>query len=134
LDLHIATVGQLLNSAVNTAKTIRDFAKESSDTTLKAEISSLYDTLLDIKAKVLDLDEENRSLKAQLVAKDEFEGPIAPHGYYYKKGDRQHPLCPNCIQEQPSKLGFMGEMEVTGSSHTAYRLCKLCRHLHYERR
>ncbi|MFY9936065.1 MAG: hypothetical protein WAK33_04305, partial [Silvibacterium sp.] len=48
---------------------------------LKAEISSLYDTLIEIKDKVLDLTEENRSLKAQLAAKGEIEGPVSPHGY-----------------------------------------------------
>lgn len=103
----VATVGGLVNAAVSTAKTVRDLAKDSSDSKLKNEISSLYDALLDIKAKVLEIDDENRSLKAQLAAKDDIEGPVEPHGYFFHKDKPEKPICPKCFQSQPQNIVYL---------------------------
>src|SRR5579885_2250226 len=126
----IATVGQLLNAAVSTAKNVRDIAKDSSDSTLKNEISSLYDALLDIKARVLDLDEENRSLKAQLVAKNDIEGPIKPHGYFRYKSRPNNPLCPKCLQSKDQRPVFLSEPEDWNGGKR--RDCVVCGFFHME--
>jgi len=126
----IATVGQLLNAAVNTAKNVRDIAKDSSDSTLKNEISSLYDALLDIKAKVLDLDEENRSLKTELAQKGEFDGPIEPHGYFFRKGEPEKPLCPKCFQSQPQNIVFLPPLHNWNGGKR--RRCMICGFTHME--
>jgi hypothetical protein len=130
MDLNITAVSQLLNSAVSTAKTIREFAKDSSDTTLKSEIHSLYDMLLDIKAKVLDLDEENRTLKAQLALKDDIEGPTSPHGYFHRKSKPNNPLCPKCLQSKDKQDVFLSE--VTQFAGGRGRKCVVCNFLYIE--
>lgn len=56
----VLTTAQLVGTLVASAKNARDLAKESSDNELKASISELYDSLIDVKARVFDLDEENR--------------------------------------------------------------------------
>jgi len=120
----VASVVQLVGTAITSAKTARDLAKDSSDHQLKGAISDLYDALIDIKARALELDEENRLLKAQLVEKAKYVGPLAPHGYFYEADDRTHPICPRCIQERPPKIGFMSDAEEWNDG--IRRTCRLC--------
>jgi hypothetical protein len=95
-----STAGQLLGTAVSIIRNARDLAKDSSDHELKNVISDAYDAVLNLKEKLLDLDEENRQLKAQLSKRGSFTGPIPPFGYVYKADDtgKDHPLCPKCYQ------------------------------------
>jgi hypothetical protein len=106
----VLTTVQLVGGLVASAKNARELAKASSDHALKASVSELYDSVLDVKGRVLDLDEENRRLKAELSRKDEFTGPIEPHGYFFYKDKPQQPLCPKCFQSQPSNPVFMSPL------------------------
>lgn len=126
----VATVGGLVNAAVSTAKTVRDLAKDSSDSALKASISDLHNALLDIKAKVLELDEENRSLKAQLAAKDDIEGPVEPHGYFFHKDKPEKPICPKCFQSQPQNIVYLTPLQDLNGNKL--RRCLICHFNHIE--
>ena len=105
MDLHsVATTGSGVLSAIGTTlstlKNARDLAKESKDHELKDVISDAYDQLIDLKERMLALDEENRDLKLKLAKKASFSGPVPPHGYVYRDGDTEHPFCPKCFQEK----------------------------------
>jgi len=81
----VLTATQLVGGLIASAKTARDLAKDSSSHELKAAISDLYDEVLNVKERVLDLDEENRSLKSELARKNEIVGPDGPNRYFYYK-------------------------------------------------
>jgi hypothetical protein len=123
--LHDAsTAGQLLGTAVSIIKNARDLAKDSSDHELKNVISDAYDAVLNLKEKLLDLDEENRQLKAQLAKRDSFTGPVPPFGYVYKADDRSkdHPLCPKCFQEN----GHESFLTAHSNAYKSWRRCPVC--------
>jgi hypothetical protein len=77
-----------------------------------------------VKARVLDLDEENRSLKAQLVQREEIEGPDAKFGYFYFDNKQNEPLCPKCYQSVPSKVVYMGPRNQCAGG--IMRFCPVC--------
>ncbi len=121
----VLTATQLVGSLVATAKNVRDLVKDSSNSDLKSAISDLYDDILSVKERVLDLDEENRKLRAQLEQKDDVVGPFDPYGYFYKKTDeaKEKPLCPKCLQSQPSNVVFMPP-PIDGTA--GWRTCVVC--------
>lgn len=96
------TVVQTISSTITALKNARDLAKDSKDRELKEAIGDAFDSLLNLKERILALDEENRELKAQLAMKASFTGPVFPSGYVYAKEDvsQNHPLCPHCYQEK----------------------------------
>ena len=126
----VLTAAQLVSSVVSTAKTARDLAKDSSNHELKAIISELYDTVLDVKGRVLDLDEENRRLKEELARKDEFVGPEGPYGYFFYKDKPDRPLCPKCSQSQPRNPVFL--LPLQHFKGGTYRRCIVCQIDHIE--
>jgi hypothetical protein len=126
----VLSVGQLISNLVSTAKSAREFAKSSSDHKLKGAVSDLYDALLDVKGRVLELDEENRRLKAELARKDELVGPTEPHGYFFYKDKPDQPLCPKCLQSQPKSIVFLSRLsELDGGK---YRSCIICLYDNFE--
>lgn len=124
------TTVQIVSGLAASAKNAVDLAKATSNNELKASISELYDGLLDVKARVLDLDEENRRLKTELARKDDIEGPVGPFGYFFTKQKPENPLCPKCLQSQPSNIVFLGELR----KHQGGRLrkCPVCKYGNYE--
>jgi hypothetical protein len=122
----LVTTAGLVNNALSSLKSARELAKIASDADLKETIGEAYESLLDLRERVLTLDEENRQLKAQLAAKAAYVGPVAPHGYFYvaEDGQQQHPLCPTCFQSNPQQIGFMTDAKRTGGG--VRRRCKLC--------
>jgi hypothetical protein len=97
-----ATVVQVISSTIATLRNARDLAKDSKDRELKEVIGDVFNALLDLKERMLALDDENRQLKEQLAMKASFTGPVPPSGYIYAKEDvsQAHPLCPRCYQEK----------------------------------
>lgn len=65
----VLTVTQLIGGLVASARTARELAKDTSNHELKAAISDLYDDVLSVKERVVDLDEENRTLRTALDEK-----------------------------------------------------------------
>ena len=59
LPLLVTTAG-LVNNALSSLKSARDFAKIVGNADLKEEIAAAYDALQDLRERALDLDEENR--------------------------------------------------------------------------
>lgn len=131
LPLLVTTAG-LVNNALSSLKSARDLAKIASDNDLKETIGEAYETLLDLRERVLTLDEENRQLKAQLATKAAYIGPVAPHGYFYaaEDGEHQHPLCPTCFQHEPQQIGFMNARHQWNGG--VRRECKKCGKSLYE--
>jgi hypothetical protein len=126
----VLTTAQLVGTLVASAKNARDLAKESSDTELKASISELYDSLIDVKARVFDLDEENRRLKADIAKKDQVIGPTGQFGYFFHRDNLDHPLCPKCIQSQPANSVFLGPLHKRNGG--TFRKCPVCDYGNYE--
>ena len=124
LPTAVLTTTQLVGGLVASAKNALELAKASSDYALKGAVSELYDSLLDVKARVLDLDEETRRLEAELAQKEEFIGPTEPHGYFFFKDKADQPLCPRCIQSQPSNPVFLSPVfDYNGGTK---RTCIIC--------
>ena len=119
----ILTVATLVNNALSSAKSARELAKSSTDSGLKAQISDLYDALLDMKERVLELDGENRSLRQKLADKAKVRRD-PQSGYFYIEGDDE-PLCPNCY-EGPSRAA-VHLTHFKRTQHSSYvRHCKIC--------
>ncbi len=120
----VLTTVQLVGGLAASAKNALDVAKASSDHELKAAMSELYDSVLDVKGRVLDLDEENRRLKEELAKKDEIIGPVGVNGFFYYKSKPENPLCPKCWQGSKSKNAvFLTEDNAYG---TAGYKCIIC--------
>jgi hypothetical protein len=130
LPTAVLTTTQLIGGLAASARNVLDLAKASSDHALKASISELYDSVLDVKGRVLDLDEVVRSLKAELAHKDQFNGPTEPHGYFFYKDKQDQPLCPRCFQKQPQHPVFLSPL--TNFDGGTYRSCIICGYDNYE--
>ena len=120
----VATASSVLSSALSAMKYVREVSDVSDDLELKSRINDLYTALLDVRSKVLDLDEENRHLKAELSRKADIVGPDAKFGYFFFKDKPTEPLCPKCYQSVPSKVVNMGPRDQrTGGM---MRFCPVC--------
>ena len=126
----VLTAAQLVGNLVSSAKNARDLAKGSSDHELKASLSELYDSMIDVKTRVSELDEENRRLKADLAKKDQVVGPIGEFGYFFHKENSEQPLCPKCIQSQPSNAVFLSPPFRRNGGQL--RKCPVCSYGNYE--
>jgi hypothetical protein len=128
MDLHVvATTGsgvlQAIGTTLSMLKNARDLAKESKNHELKDVISDAFDSLLDLRERMLALDEENRELKLKLAKKGSFSGPVPPFGYMYKDGDMQHPFCPKCFQEK----GHEYPLSMQSWAGSVRRDCRNCK-------
>lgn len=129
----IATTAQLVANVVSTIKAARDLAKNVGNGDLKDRIAEAYDGLLDLRQRLLDVDEENRRLKVELEKKFEIEGPIPPFGYFFDKRYPDQPLCPRCYQSKESCLAYLTPPECPlGPGTTPDRRCRLCGQIFYE--
>ena len=118
------TTVQIVSGLAASAKNAVDLAKSSSNNELKGALSELYDSVLDVKARVLELDEEARSLRAQLAQREEIIGPDAKFGYFCFKSKPSEPLCPKCYQSAPSKVVNMGPRDQRAGG--VMRFCPVC--------
>lgn len=120
------TTVQIVSGLAASAKNAYELAKGSSDRDLKGAVSELYDAVLETKARVLDLDEQVRTLKAQLAQREEIEGPDEKFGYFYFKSKPDRPLCPKCYQSIPSNVVHMKPPYHSNSLGTVSRTCPIC--------
>ena len=123
------TTVQIVSGLAASAKNAVDLTKGTSNNELKGAVSELYDSVLDVKARVLDLDEENRRLKAELVEKAKYIGPIAPHGYFFLVDKTEDPLCPKCFQSSPRVVAFL-RRPYHSEDGTYERQCQICHKLY----
>lgn len=124
------TTVQIVSGLAASAKNAVDLSKATSNNELKGALSELYDSVLDVKTRVLDLDEENRRLKEELARKHEIEGPAEPFGYFFTKQKPNDPLCPKCLQSEPSKIVFLGPLRKHKGGQL--RRCPVCNYGNYE--
>jgi hypothetical protein len=105
------TVVQVISSTIATLKNALDLAKDSKNRELKGEIGKAFDSMNDLRDRILSLDEENRNLKAKLAERDSILGPVLPFGYYYLATDTEQtsPLCPQCWQDKGQKYPLQAE-------------------------
>jgi hypothetical protein len=118
------TTVQIVSGLAASAKNAVDLAKASSNNELKGAVSELYDSVLDVKARVLELDEQVRTLKTQLAQREEIIGPDARFGHFYFKDKPNEPLCPKCYQSIPSKVVNMGPRDQRAGG--IMRFCPVC--------
>ncbi len=124
------TTMQIVSGLAATAKNAYELTKATSNNELEGAVSELYDSVLDVKARVLDLDEENRSLKTQLARREEIEGPDKVNGYFYFKNKQDQPLCPKCYQSVSSNVVFLRPVEMVNQAKM--RKCSNCDYKHWE--
>jgi hypothetical protein len=117
----------LINSTVQTAKTAVELAKKSKDSSLKETVGEVLNGILDLKIKVLDLEEENRELKHRLSKQDELERK-GEFGYWFKKGQTD-PLCPKCYEGDGKEIYLPKSEPWSGGMR---RICKVCRSITWE--
>jgi len=123
-----STALSLLNSTVQSVKTAVELAKSSKDSDLKQTISEIFDGILDLKSKVMNLEEDNLQLRAALAEKksvnrsDEF-------GYYFKENETS-PLCPKCY-EGDGKFIYLPNSESWNGG--IRRDCRICRQIYWEK-
>src|ERR1700756_4612141 len=73
---NVAAATQILATALKALDSLREQAKGSKDAALKENISKIYDSLLDLKAAVLRVQDENAALQhkiEQLVLEKPFK-------------------------------------------------------------
>lgn len=117
------TTVQIVSGLAASAKNAVDLAKSTSNSELKGAVSELFDSVLDVKARVLELDEENRRLTKELEQKDEIVGPEGKDGFFFYKSKPGKPLCPKCWQSPTKKNAvFLTETDYYGPGYK----CIIC--------
>jgi len=112
----------LVNGAIDAAKKAVGIAKDLNSLELKEQVGDVFNAILDLKVRLLELDEENRTLKAQLDAKENIKFDPST-GLFYKDGE-QSPLCPACYQGKEHLVAYLAQ---TVSGSRPYHHCKICK-------
>jgi hypothetical protein len=118
----------LANSAVSAVKSAYELTKKTSDMELKHQMSTVMDTVLDLKAKIIELDEENRTLREQLGQKDKIVRG-GEFGYWFKEGETD-PLCPKCYEESSKTIYLPASEPWSGGIR---RHCRVCSAYYWEK-
>jgi hypothetical protein len=124
-----ATALGLATSALSSVKTALELAKKTSDRDLKTEIGLALDNVIDLKLKMYELVEENRSLREQLKQKATITRN-SEFGYYFAEGDSD-PLCPKCYEGNGKSIHLSGKNERNGGIR---RSCIECKHTFTEQK
>jgi hypothetical protein len=130
LPTAVLSASSLLNNLLSSAKNARELVKLSSDAALKEQIGDLLEAVLEVKIRVIDLDEENRRLREQIARKQSLTRD-STFGYW-KSADDPDPVCPKCW-EGAGKVCFLSPIEMTDSGATR-RSCRQCEHQYWESR
>jgi hypothetical protein len=116
----------LVNSLMGSAKNARDLALQSDNADVKDAVIGVYDAILEVKNRVLDIDEENRKLREKLAQRESvIHDPVTT--YYFKDGKSDSPLCPTCY-ENNDKMITLPKPHTNASGIS--RTCNVCR-THY---
>jgi hypothetical protein len=116
----------MFGSAVTALKDAKEVAKDVGDIELKEKIGTAYDTLLELKVRLYEVDDEKRRLKRALEDQTKYTDPLPPFGYVYRTDDAEHknPLCPRCYQNTPQKIGFLKAPHKAPTG--VFRHCPVC--------
>ena len=86
------------------------------------------DSVLELKAKIIELDEENRNLQRRLELKDKITRS-GEFGYWFKEGE-EDPLCPKCY-EGSGKVIYLTSCKPWGNG--TRRDCRECSRTYMEK-
>ena len=81
-----------------------------------------------LKKRVLELEDENSTLKRRLTAKDELK-PFGPHNYFYRNGQTDGPYCPICWQKDEKMILLPASEDYFGGKG---KVCHVCEHFFIE--
>lgn len=111
----------LFNVIATAGKTIYDVAQGVSKIETKQQLMGVYDSLMDLKRQVAELEDENYNLKSKLRFKsDDF---VFKMPFWYEKANPEVPLCAKCFVDE--KIAPMGE-PYKGNTRTT-RTCLVCK-------
>jgi hypothetical protein len=114
-----ATAVGLVNSTISLFKQVNEAAKESDDLDLKRGLSDLYGQIVELKAHVLDIAQENDDLRKKLRQRESVRWD-SKTGFYFGDQDPD-PLCPYCY-EREERLIHLSPPDRSGG-----RRCLLCK-------
>jgi hypothetical protein len=130
----VAAASKILADTLSISKTVREQAKGSKDTDLKAHISDLYDSVLSLKEAVMLVADENNALRQRIT---ELEHPpqkptIRQEGdvNYYYVGD-EGPYCQPCFDGKGGMLVRLTPVQQWSGG--VRRKCEVCNKFFYER-
>ena len=122
----------ILSHAMKALDSLREQAKGSKDAGLKENISRLYDSLLDLKAAVIRVDEENSDLRRRIAEHTQTGRPeikqVGAVNYYFV-GD-QGPYCQPCYDGKGKLVALTPAQEANSG---VYRRCALCKEHFWEK-
>jgi hypothetical protein len=128
----VAAATTLLANAMKALDSLREQAKGSKDVALKQNISNLYDNLLDVKAAVIRVEEENSELRRTIA--EQAEKPPKPeprqvgNAIYYFIGDKG-PYCQPCYDVNRRMALLSPQAEYAGGRG---RKCEACKTVFFE--
>jgi hypothetical protein len=129
-----AAAMQILNNALGAIKAAKERSKGSKDSDLKEQISTLYDSLLNLKEAMLRLTDENSELRIAIerLHNAQKENPelrqVGAVSYYYL-GDKG-PFCQTCYVSMGKLVALPSPQEWSGGLR---RTCSLCSRSFWER-
>ncbi len=131
----LVTTTSIVSGAIAALKTARDLVIATSNSELRDQINQALEAVMDAKLRLIEIDEENRQLKAALAKKEEIVGPIPPFSFFYRKSDtsQQHPMCPRCFQSERPVEHYMSSPYTSRDDGSVSRHCRMCGHQVYER-
>jgi hypothetical protein len=128
----VAAATTILTNAMKALDSLREQAKGSKDANLKENISKLYDNLLDLKAAVIRVEEENSELKRTIA--QSAEKPPEPElkqvgtAIYYFVGDNG-PYCQPCYDCNHRLVWLTPLIDYAGGRG---RKCEVCNKVFFE--
>jgi hypothetical protein len=131
---NVAAATQILANALKALDSLREQAKGSKDATLKENISGLYDSLLDLKAAVMRVADENAELRGKVEQLERSPEKPKPElrrvgsANFYFDGEKG-PCCQACYDRE-EKLTVLTEPEHWNGG--VRRQCLLCGEYFYE--
>src|ERR1035437_3401081 len=118
LGLASTAVG-LVNSTISLFKQVNEAAKNSDDLDLKRGLNDLYNQIVELKAQILDLAQENSDLRTKLNQKADIKRDVTT-GFYFQEGDPD-PLCSLCYERNEKRI-HLNPPNGSGS-----RFCHVCK-------
>jgi len=128
----VAAATAILANAMKALDSLREQAKGSKDVALKENISNLYDSLLDLKAAVIRVEEENSELRRTIAERAEKPPEPEPRqvgsAIYYFVGEKG-PYCQPCYDVNHRLALLAPQVEYAGGRG---RKCEACKAVFFE--
>src|SRR5438270_6985434 len=130
----VGTATTILSNSLKALKAVRERAQSWKDNDMKAHISSLYDSLLELKEALSLLTDENRGLRlkiSELEKQPDLKPTLRQVGsanFYYLAD--QGPYCQACFDGQGKLTMLTPTQPWSGGIR---RHCLLCKQFFYEK-